>query len=88
MYLIQRASLERCEPLERIKEVPFKGNAEQSFIDAYSHSVVQVVLPCPSLSFTSCQHGYREWLFPNLQTCSATSLTRGASQQKPLETAT
>lgn len=50
MFLIQGASLEKCQSLVRIKEVPFKDNAEQCPTDACSYSLdkflIHTFLPC------------------------------------------
>lgn len=55
VYLIQGASLEKCQSLVSIKEVPFKDNAEQCLTDACSYSLdkllIHTVLPCPKSFF-------------------------------------
>lgn len=51
MFLIQGASLEKCQSLVSIKEDPFKDNAEQCLTDACSYSLdrflIHTLLLCP-----------------------------------------
>lgn len=55
MFLIQGASLEKCQSLVSIKEDPFKDNAEQCLSDACSYSLdrflIHTLLPCPKSFF-------------------------------------